>query len=429
MHAILASLGTDGDVLPFVGIGVELRARGHRVTLVAAENYSTLAESHHLEFLQLVDANKMRELIGSADFWHPIKTARFTARWGASLIEPQYRLLKSIATDPEALLITNPAILAATIASEELHRPLAHVVLQPWLIQSAIAPPIMPMFALPKWTPPIAHRIMFRLVDFAADRLVGPTLNRVRASAGLKPIRRILTNWFSPTLVLGMFPDWFGPPQLDWPRQTRLTGFPLFDGAIERRLPPQIIEFVSRKKPTVIFTFGSGMMLARELCEAASRVCSALDIQGLILNRHHTRENFPPFMVQTAFLPFREIFPRCAAVVHHGGVGTTAEAFASATPQLILPLGFDQLDNGVRVQNLGAGLHTRSKHNLVAHHGPLHDRDINDIIASLRRLLSPEFRNNAAALSKRIRRNEALEKAAILIENLYAQSSSVASLA
>lgn len=416
MHAILASLGTDGDVLPFVGIGAELRARGHRVTLVAAENYSTLAESHQLEFRQLVAGDKMRELIGSADFWHPIKTARYTARWGASLIGPQYELLKSIAKDPQAVLIANPAILAAAIASEELHRPLAHVVLQPWLIKSATAPPIMPMFSLPDWTPPIAHRALFRLVDFAADRLVGPTLNRVRASAGLKPIRRILTNWFSPTLVLGMFPDWFGPPQPDWPKQTRLTGFPMFDGAMERRLPPQVIEFVSRKKSTVIFTFGSGMMLARELCEAAARVCAALDVQGLLINRHYTAENLPPSMLQSPFLPFREVFPHCAAVVHHGGVGTTAEAFASATPQLILPLGFDQLDNGVRVQKLGAGLHTNSQHNLVAHRGPLRDRDVNDIISSLRRLLAPEFREKAAAISKRIRREEALRTAASLIE-------------
>jgi rhamnosyltransferase subunit B len=418
MHAILASLGTDGDVLPFIGVGAKLRARGHRVTLAAAEDYAGQAEAHGLEFSQLVTSERMRDLLGNADFWHPIKTARFTGKWGASLIEPQYRLLKSLANDADSVLVTNPAILAAAVVAEELQRPSANIVLQPWVIKSAIAPPIMPMVTLPQWAPPIAHRIAFRAIDFAADCLVGPTLNGLRKSVGLKPMRRIVTNWFSPRLVLGMFPDWFGPPQTDWPKQIRLTGFPLFDGAIKRRLPANILGFLSRKKPTVIFTFGSGMMHARELCEAASRICGALDLQGLLINRHYTPDNSPPHMLSASFLPFSEIFPRCAAVVHHGGVGTMAEAFASATPQLILPLGFDQLDNGVRVQKLGVGLHTRSKHNLVSHRGAIRTRDIEEITAALRRLLTPEFRANALSISKRVTREDALEMAATCLEEL-----------
>src|SRR4051812_35332889 len=79
MHAILASLGTDGDVLPFIGLGVALRARGHRVTVVASEQYADLVASHWLEFRPLVSSEQMRELLGHTDFWHPLKTARFTA--------------------------------------------------------------------------------------------------------------------------------------------------------------------------------------------------------------------------------------------------------------------------------------------------------------------------------------------------------------
>src|SRR5947209_635467 len=123
MHAILASLGTDGDVLPFIGLGVALRARGHRVTIVASENYRDLAASHWLEFRELVSAEAMRALLGNADFWHPLKTARFTAKWGAALIEPQYRLFNELARDPDAIFITNPAILAAMLVHEKTVRP------------------------------------------------------------------------------------------------------------------------------------------------------------------------------------------------------------------------------------------------------------------------------------------------------------------
>src|SRR3954469_19791541 len=82
MHAILASLGTDGDVLPFIGLGVALRARGHRVTVVASEQYADLVASHWLEFHELVSAEKMRALLSNADVWHPLQAARHTADWG-----------------------------------------------------------------------------------------------------------------------------------------------------------------------------------------------------------------------------------------------------------------------------------------------------------------------------------------------------------
>jgi rhamnosyltransferase subunit B len=214
-----------------------------------------------------------------------------------------------------------------------------------------------------------------------------------------------------------MFPDWYGPPQSDWPRQIKLTGFPLFDGAVKRSLPPPVLEFVTNKKPTVLFTFGSGMMHAAQLYEAAARVCAELNVQGLFINRFFSPTASAPHMLHTPFLPFSEIFPHCAAVVHHGGIGTTAEAFAAATPQLILPLGFDQLDNGVRVQKLGAGLHTPSKHNFVAGKYKIRDRDIHQITSALRRLLTCEFRERAASVSKLVRR-DALELAANYIESL-----------
>jgi rhamnosyltransferase subunit B len=415
MHAILASLGTDGDVLPFIGLGVALRARGHRVTLVAAEQYADLAATHWLEFRQLVSTDKMRTLLATPDFWHPLKTARHTANWSRNMIEPQYRLLTEIAAANDSVLITNPSILAAHLVHEKMGRPLATVILQPWMIPSASAPPIMPIPGLPLGVPRFLHAIFFRLIEFAADLLVGRELNTLRRSLGLKAVRRILHHWFAKDLVLGMFPDWFGPPQNDWPRQIKLTGFPKFDATVSRSLPPGLHEFLSNRKPTIVFTFGSGMMHGAQLFQTAARVCEKLNAQGLFINRFQSPSP-PPHMFHATFIPFSEIFPRCAAIVHHGGIGTTAECFASGKPQLILPLGFDQLDNGIRVQNLGAGLHTRSKHSLVARAQPLAQRDVDEIAAALSRLLQPDMQTSAAKLADRVRSQNGLEIAADAIE-------------
>src|ERR1044071_8044583 len=130
MHAILASLGTDGDVLPFIGLGAALRARGHRVTVVAAENYADTVAAHWLEFRQLVSSEAMRQLLGTPDFWHPIKTGRPTTRWALGMTEPQVHLLKSIAVESDSVFITNPAIFAAMLAHEATGHRLAHMILQ-----------------------------------------------------------------------------------------------------------------------------------------------------------------------------------------------------------------------------------------------------------------------------------------------------------
>jgi rhamnosyltransferase subunit B len=419
MHALLASLGTDGDILPFIGLGTVLRARGHRVTVVAAGNYSKVVADHELEFRELISKSEMEKLLGNPDFWHPLKTAQLSARWGAKLIEPQFELLKKIAGNDEVVLISNPAVFAAAILSEKFGHPLVHLVLQPWMIPSASAPAIIPVVGPPSWAPPFVHRILFRLIDVVGDKFIGPELNKVRRSQNLPPIRRILSNWFSKTLILGMFPPWFGPPQDDWPKQTRLVGFPHFDAAIQRALPGKVLDFVTRKKPTVIFTFGSGMMHALRFFEAAGKICEDIGAQALIISRFYTPEKLPPTMMHAPFLPFRELFPHCAAVVHHGGIGTTAEALACGIPQLICPLGFDQLDNGVRVAGLGAGLHTRSKHNLVPNTARISSRDRDEISNALKRLLSGEFREDCAALAQKMARAEnALEWAANHVESV-----------
>ena len=415
MHAILVSLGTDGDVLPFIGLGVALRARGHRVTVVAAGQYADLVASHWLEFRELVSAEKMRTLLGTPDFWHPIKTARHTANWSRDMIGPQYRLLTELSASDDSVLITNPSILAAGLVHEKIGRPLITVILQPWMIPSAAAPPIMPIPGLPLSAPRFLHAIFFQMIEFAADLLVGREFNRVRESLDLKPVRRILHYWFSKELVLGMFPDWFGPPQPDWPPQIKLTGFPRFDATVNRSLPPGLHEFLSNPKPTIVFTFGSGMMHGSQLFEAACRICAKLNAQGLFINRFQT-PSLPSHMFHATFIPFSEVFPRCTAIVHHGGIGTTAECFAAGKPQLILPLGFDQLDNGIRVKNLGAGLHTASKHNLVAQTQPLGARDIDEITAALSRLLQPEFQTSTAAFAERVRAQNGLESAADAVE-------------
>ena len=281
------------------------------------------------------------------------------------------------------------------------------LVLQPWMIPSSIAPAIMPGLTFLRHAPRLVWKTFWRALDVGADLMIGPGLNRFRASLGLTPQRHILRNWLSPQLVLGLFPEWYGQPQADWPPQKRLTGFPLYDGGQGEELHPRILEFCRAGTPPVAFTFGTGMAHPAELFRAALEACKILGVRGIFLTKYKNQlpDPLPSAILHSAFAPFQMLFPQCAAVVHHGGIGTVAKAMAAGTPQLICPLCFDQPDNGVRTRELGVGDFLKSRR----HSG----RQIAD---ALTRLLTHETRSRCRVMAARFENGNALELTARHIE-------------
>ncbi len=355
-HIILCSIGTDGDVFPYVGLGAALRRRGHRVTLVVAESYRALAELNGLDFYPLATRAENDELIGHPDFWHPLKGAWVGARWGSALLERHYELFAALARDGDAAFVASPAMLAARVAAEKLDLPLATLLLQPWMIQSCSAPPVMPAgLTLPRWAPRPVGNLYWRMIDAVGAALLGGRLSALRTRLGLPPVRNIFRWWLSPDLVLGMFPDWYGPPQPDWPAQVRLVGFPMHDGR-DQPLPDDLLAFCRAGAPPVVFTFGTGMRRAGAVFRAALDACRRLDVPGIFLTAHAEQlPELPPTIRHVSFAPFSRLFPLCAAVVHHGGVGTIAKALNAGIPQLILPVAYDQKDNAIRVRRWAPG--------------------------------------------------------------------------
>jgi UDP:flavonoid glycosyltransferase YjiC (YdhE family) len=363
-----------------------------------------------LEFQQLVSNEETRALLSDPDMWHPIKAAGAMARWGFGNIGRQYHLLAELARDPDSVLVANPGVMGARLAQEKLHRPMATLLLQPWMLISNTAPPVMPFgLTLPAWAPWPVGDLYWRLIDVAADLLVGPALHRVRVDVGLRRVRRIFRWWMSPERIIGLFPDWYGPPQADWPPQLRTAGFPLFDGGGDDALSPELLAFCKSAEPPVAFTLGTGMMHAADFFRAALAACAALGRRGLLLTkyRHHLPASLPSSVRHCEFAPFGQLLPHCAALVHHGGVGTVARALCAGVPQLILPLAWDQPDNAVRVIQLGVGERLGRRHRTGPH-----------LAAALGRLLAPEVRARCRAVAARFHGASGLEAATNLVEEL-----------
>lgn len=361
MHHLLMTIGSHGDTHPFVGIGRELRRRGHRVTLAANELFEPLARSADLEFIALGTTAEYREAIGRKELWHPVKGFKTVFESGVLPLMPRaYEIIKELYVPGETIVTAHAIVLGARIAQEKLGVPLVNIHLSPAVMRSASDPPVLAKAGLMQWSPRPVVRAMFRLIDWGyIDPVVAWPLNAFRAELGLPRVKRVLDRWWmSPQRVIGLWPQWYAPAQSDWPAQMKLTGFPLYDERGVESVPPEMASFLAAGPPPIAFTFGSAMTHARELLQTSADACHRLGQRGILLTRF--REQVPAYLPEGVrhfdYAPFSELLPRCAALVHHGGIGTTAQCLAAGIPQLIVPFAHDQHDNVSRIKQLGAGV-------------------------------------------------------------------------
>jgi UDP:flavonoid glycosyltransferase YjiC (YdhE family) len=210
--------------------------------------------------------------------------------------------------------------------------------------------------------------------------------------------------------VLGLFPDWFGPPQPDWPPQTRLTGFPLYDERGGADIPEELTRFLDAGEPPVVFTPGSAMAQGQDFFAAAVEACRLLGRRGVFLTRFPDQvpPDLPAAVRHFDYVPFSQLLPRAAALVHHGGIGTSAQALAAGVPQLVMPMAHDQPDNAARLRRLGVAASLPR----ARFRGPAVARDLE------RLLRSKEVAQNCRAVADRLKDSRAVEQTCEELEAL-----------
>jgi rhamnosyltransferase subunit B len=250
---------------------------------------------------------------------------------------------------------------AARLAQEKLGFRLVTLHLQPTLFLSAYDNAEMGGIKMPDWLPLGFQQVRIKLLEkMVVDPLMAPKLNTFRAELGLPPVSRLFGRWMhSPQRVVGLFPEWFAPPQPDWPPNLFLTGFihpPEGDGhPNDAPLAPEIEDFLSNGQPPIVFTPGSAMQHGDRFFRAAIEASQSLGRRAILLTRF--RDQLPPKLpdgfLHVEWAQMSRLLPRAAVLVYHGGIGTLAQALKAGIPHLIVPFAHDQPDNANRLKALG----------------------------------------------------------------------------
>lgn len=366
---VLSTFGSFGDIHPYVAIALELKARGHSPVIATSEVYREKMVAAGLEFHpvrpDMPSYDQPEELTKlAADLVDPKGGTEKVIELFTRDLEVVYEDLDAAVAGAD-LLLTHPLPLVGPIVAQKRGLPWVSSVLAPISFFSAhdpMVPPQMPaLYHLLKLSP-VVGRLFYRIASHKLERVMEPVYS-LRAQLGLPRGKQpLLAGQHSPTMVLALFSSLFGKPQPDWPPNARITGFAFYDRRDyfgEMEMQPELARFLDGGPPPIVFTLGSSAFwVANDFYRDSIKAAQVLGRRALLLIGHQRNMpsgQLPEGIAAFEYAPFSEVFPRALAIVHSGGVGTTAQGLRAGRPVLVVPHAHDQFDNAARVVRLGCG--------------------------------------------------------------------------
>jgi rhamnosyltransferase subunit B len=354
VHFLLSTFGSAGDVFPILGLALALKERGHDATIATNPHFEALIQKHGVAFEPTGTIEEYDACIRHPHLWDPVKAFGHIANTLKPVLRRQYDIFAAHAAREDTIGLVNVYGFGALNAREKLGMKVITLHLQPAAFWSDVDPPTLPNLFGPRWLKGLLYRVGCKWV---IDPTILPFLNEWRKELGLGPVKSITQWWNSPDGVLGMFPDWFAQPQRDWPPKVVLTDFPLWNDNAKAPLDAELESFLIAGAPPIAFTPGSANVHGEAFFIASVEACERMRKRGLLLTGYAEQvpRNLPPTVQHVRYAPLDLLLPRCAAFVHHGGIGSMSQAMLAGIPQLIMPLAHDQFDNAARVKKLGVG--------------------------------------------------------------------------
>ncbi len=413
----LVTMGTLGDLHPMLGLGKAMVARGHHVTLMCNPVFEGRVRAQALEFLPVGTEADQARTLAHPKLWHPVDGLGVMWRY---LLRPalrptldaiqQWRLAMPPGT--RSLVVATPVAMGARLAQEAWGVPLVSTYTAATLLRTQTTPMTLARWrlggAVPGWVPGLAWRALDR---WKLQPLVLPALNAVRQELGLSPlIRSVFGDWMhGETGGLALFPPWFAPAAPDWPGGVQQGDFPLFDDLMP--LDATLEGFLDRGAPPVVVMPGTGQLHGADVFRVALRALPALGLRGVFLGPVPSDVASQAARADIwcgAHQSFARLLPHARALVHHAGVGSSAQALRAGIAQLVWPQAYDQHDNAWRLEHLGVA---RKLPSSLAARGDALQRGLAQLLSSgaperARALAAERFSGHAPDLSNLCRHLE-----------------------
>ncbi len=420
MRLTLIALGTRGDVQPLFALGGGLRQAGYQVTVATHEQYMPDVLAHGLEFA-LVSGDPTTTFARERRALTSGRRSLVTTLAGLRYLSQNYQnraaLLQQViaeclnaSKDAQAIIAMMPVTFFAPMIAERLGVPCLFTAFAP-LARTAEFP--MLSFPTAPSRLPSYNQLTYEVTQRIVVRLATPLLSTSRRSLGLPhrsgyTLREQLQSSAHPWLYC--FSQCVVPRPSDWDTHLHVTGYWFADRTSNWQPPDEVARFLAAGPPPVYVGFGSmptddpvsmTKVLLAALEQVGCRGIIATGAGGL------SGASVPERIMTVAGLPHDWLLPQVAAVVHHGGAGTTGAALRAGKPSVVIPFYSDQPFWGQRVHALGAGPKPIPARRLSRQR----------LAAAMNQALSePAMQQHAAALGVCIRSEDGIGRAVAVVD-------------
>ncbi len=419
MQVTIIAGGSRGDVQPYVALGKGLKEAGHTVRVLATQDFQDLITTYGLEFfdmgggVKLLAQSQIQDIVEQGNL---LKILAVTGQ-GAQQLARQTAVSGLVACQGSDLILAGFGGLSNGLAlAEKLGIPFLQAYLMPFTptreFPSVLMPPF-PQTPLTSWTNGLSHRLtqqmMWQMLRVADNQARTQVLQMAPAPfwgpfASLQRQTQPILYGYSPQVI---------PPPTDWTDFIHVTGYWFLEPPGGWEPPGDLLNFLQAGPPPVYVGFGS--MPSRKPEETTALVLQALARTGqrAVLASGWgglKKEHFPETVFMIGSMPHSWLFPKMAAVVHHGGAGTTGAGLSAGIPSIVTPFFGDQPFWGRRVSELGVGPKPIPRQRL----------SVETLAEAIQRAVSDTaMRKNASHLGERIRAENGIARAVTVIEQNF----------
>ena len=423
MKIAITTVGTRGDLQPYIALGLGLKSSGHEVLIVSAKNEESFVRNYGLDFYALdVDIQKIMEdgdvqqmAKGSNPLKFIISHLRGTKSLKALMVKTQAEIWNACKNTD--IIIFHPGMPLGFFLAKEQNK--KAILATPFPVVACKDYPSILFYALPRlgsYYNLLTHFIFDKVFWLLAKAPIKEFWNKnikSKTNFSISPLKQQIE---SGELVLNGYSELLFAHSTEWPNNIKTTGSWIIETEPNFIPAADLLDFIKNGDTPIYVGFGSMKDLdtfnnTLAVIIESLKITKQRAVVGLGWTTNHYKEQLPNNIFLVESVPHTWLFTKMKLVIHHGGAGTTATGLRAGKPTIIIPHNADQPAWGQRVFELGLGPKPIKKSRLTA------EKLADAILYSLK----PTIIDNAQRIGQQLRKENAVQKAIIIIESLISK--------